>query len=63
MEYRNNLPRQHIWLCIGASSSTTGAAGQTAVMKIYANGTEAKSSTGTATATGVMTIPTLSHFF
>lgn len=48
---------------VGASSSTAGVAGQTAVMKIYANGTEAKSSTGTATATGVMTIPTLAYVF
>lgn len=56
-------PANIVGIGIGASSSTTGTAGQTAVIKIYVNGTEAKSSTGTATATGVMTIPTLAHVF
>ena len=57
--YGNNIAG----IGIGASGNIPGVSGQTATMKIYSGGSVVKTSTGTANATGVITIPTLAHGF
>jgi hypothetical protein len=48
---------------LGIASATEGAAGQTAVLKIYSGGNVVKSANGTATSDGYLVIPPLSHSF
>lgn len=48
---------------IGAQSSVSGVAGQTATMKIIVDGTVVKSSNATAGSFGEMLLPALAHSF
>lgn len=48
---------------IGASASSHGAAGQTAVMKIYTGGNVVKTTNGTAGSLGELSLPALAHSF
>lgn len=48
---------------IGASASTYGAAGQTALLKIYSGGNVVKTTNGTADQNGALTLPALAHTF
>lgn len=48
---------------IGAQASTLGSPGQTAVIKIFVDGKEVKSSSATAGSLGEMIIPTISYSF
>lgn len=48
---------------IGASPTTEGAAGQTAVLKIYVGGSVVKSANGTSDNNGVLAFPSLTHNF
>jgi hypothetical protein len=48
---------------IGASATTYGAAGQTALMKIYSGGSVVKTTNGTADQNGALSLPALAHSF
>lgn len=48
---------------IGAQASTLGSSGQTAVIRIYVNEKEVKSSRGTAGTQGEIVIPTITYSF
>lgn len=48
---------------IGASVTTYGAAGQTALLKIYSGGSVVKTTNGTADVNGALSLPALSHGF
>jgi hypothetical protein len=48
---------------IGASATTYGSAGQTALMKIYSGGNVVKTTNGTADVNGALSLPALSHGF
>jgi len=48
---------------IGASATTYGSAGQTALMKIYSGGNVVKTTNGTADQNGVLSLPALAHSF
>lgn len=48
---------------LGASASTYGAAGQTALLKIYSGGNVVKTTNGTADVNGALSLPALAHTF
>ena len=48
---------------IGASATTYGSAGQTALMKIYSGGNVVKTTNGTADVNGALSLPALAHGF
>jgi hypothetical protein len=48
---------------IGAGTTTQGAAGQTAFLKIYSGGNVVKSTNGTADQNGTLSLPALAHSF
>lgn len=48
---------------IGAAVTTQGGAGQTAFLKIYSNGTVAKTSNANSDGNGGLSLPTLGHSF
>lgn len=59
MEY----PASTLSIGIGAQATTLGSSGQTAVIRIYVNEIEVKSSAGTAGALGEIVIPTIAYSF
>jgi len=59
MEY----PASTLSIGIGAQATTLGSSGQTAVIRIYVNEMEVKSSAGTAGALGEIVIPTIAYSF
>jgi hypothetical protein len=48
---------------IGASATTYGSAGQTALLKIYSGGSVVKTTNGTADQNGALSLPALAHSF
>ncbi len=56
-------PEKVIAIGIGTSTTTDGAAGQTAFLKIYSNGSVVKSTNATADNNGGLSLPSLGHSF
>lgn len=56
-------PNEVIAIGIGTSTTTDGAAAQTAFLKIYSNGAVVKSTNATADNNGRLSLPSLGHSF